>query len=617
MKTVKLDNVPAALTARPQWCVWKTTTRGGKPTKVPYQTTGTEAKSNDPSTWATFEEVSKRHRAGGYTGPGFVFSADDPFVGIDLDGCRDPKTGEVAEWAREVISKLNSYAEVSPSQTGVKVFARGESPFATGKKKDLDEPVVVADKKPGIEIYSHGRYFAVTGWRLAGVSHEVETRDLAWLKERFWPEVNRATPDLPKSPSATSDVTDRARQYMARLPSAVSGESGHNATFHVACVLVLGFGLSQDEAMQLMREYNARCQPAWTERELLHKVQSATEQPGERNYLRDATPDQWKRINVPSYGAKLEEPAKTRRTTLEAATNKYLQYVQDDKARLLSLGLPDVDYAVGGGVAPGEVIIIAGRPSHGKSAVAMQCLHSLTADGLATVCISEEMSALALGKRVLHFASDVSEEHWKTSVPLVTRQVENHFEKRAECRVVESCGTAEAAAEEIRRAVKEIDAEVAVIDYAQLLASGRNSEYEEVTKTSKILKAVASETGITLLMLCQLNRGIEDRPKFVPKMRDLRGAGQLEQDADVILFLCWPKLLDENRNPNEFLVFVGKNRNRAINTGCVKCEFNPTRQMLVSDTTRSHVNYVQQPQGKSRAVKEWDPDAELQGDMGF
>jgi len=71
------------------------------------------------------------------------------------------------------------------------------------------------------------------------------------------------------------DVIERARRYISKLDGAVSGGGGHNATIHVACVLVKGFALSQDDAMTLMREYNLRCSPAWSEKELLHKVASA------------------------------------------------------------------------------------------------------------------------------------------------------------------------------------------------------------------------------------------------------------------------------------------------------------------------------------------------------
>ncbi|MBI2925552.1 MAG: hypothetical protein HYY24_07600 [Verrucomicrobia bacterium] len=73
----------------------------------------------------------------------------------------------------------------------------------------------------------------------------------------------------------TLSVVDRARAYVAAIPGAVSGASGHNQTFSVACALVHGFALPKYEALALLREYNQRCQPPWTERELQHKIKSA------------------------------------------------------------------------------------------------------------------------------------------------------------------------------------------------------------------------------------------------------------------------------------------------------------------------------------------------------
>jgi hypothetical protein len=70
-------------------------------------------------------------------------------------------------------------------------------------------------------------------------------------------------------------LVDRARKYVAKMPAAISGQNGHGATYHVACVLVQGFGLTAMQAMPLLKEYNERCEPPWSERELLHKLDGA------------------------------------------------------------------------------------------------------------------------------------------------------------------------------------------------------------------------------------------------------------------------------------------------------------------------------------------------------
>ncbi len=77
-----------------------------------------------------------------------MFSSGDPFAGVDLDKCRNPETGELEEWATEIIQDLDGYTEASPSGTGVHIFIRGKAP----------------NKKRGkVEAYSSERYFTMTG----------------------------------------------------------------------------------------------------------------------------------------------------------------------------------------------------------------------------------------------------------------------------------------------------------------------------------------------------------------------------------------------------------------------------------------------------------------------
>src|SRR5206468_9796165 len=75
--------------------------------------------------------------------------------------------------------------------------------------------------------------------------------------------------------SVMAQVSERARRYIARCPPAISGAGGHDATFHVAAVLVWGFALSETEALMLLQEWNQNCVPPWSEAELVHKVRSA------------------------------------------------------------------------------------------------------------------------------------------------------------------------------------------------------------------------------------------------------------------------------------------------------------------------------------------------------
>ena len=154
------ENIPEQLAERPQWVCWCLEVRDGKPTKVLY-TPGTQrwASSTDLMTWATFEEAVGAYKAAEpitYDGIGFVFCSADPFVGIDLDNCRDPETSMITPWAKKVLSSVQEgYAEISPSATGIHIIIKG-----VVREGGIQKKVPPNGK---IEMYSRDRFFTVTG----------------------------------------------------------------------------------------------------------------------------------------------------------------------------------------------------------------------------------------------------------------------------------------------------------------------------------------------------------------------------------------------------------------------------------------------------------------------
>ena len=313
------NQIPQELRNRRQWVCWKLIEKEGDlPKKLPTTITGKPASSTDPQTWSSFDEALSASSR--FSGLGFVFSGDDPFCGIDFDGCRNPQTGEIATWAKDWIKKLNSYSEVSPSQTGVKVWVRAKFKLPTGKKRAVDEPEFVEGKKPGVEVYDHARYFCVTGQRLSGLLVEPEERHsvVDELADAYFQQRKQSS-EL----NTNLSVIERARRYISTIPAAVSGSGGHNATFHVACILVLDFELSPSEALILLSEYNQRCEPPWTEKELVHKIESANQQSGERGRLRKARSEEWeKRKGYLDRASEAYTPRKEGRGVAESDTER-------------------------------------------------------------------------------------------------------------------------------------------------------------------------------------------------------------------------------------------------------------------------------------------------------
>jgi hypothetical protein len=204
------------------------------------------------------------------------------------------------------------------------------------------------------------------------------------------------------------------------------------------------------------------------------------------------------------------------------------------------------------------------------------------------------MSALALGKRTLQFISETPEEHWSTSIPSIEGDVAYYESNRAPAIIAESCGTTASAIEQIEMAVEKHKVQCVVVDYAQILRGPAKTQYERVTATSIAMASVARKHNLVVMLLCQLSRNIESRPKFIPIMSDIKETGQLEQDSDVILFLVWPHRINSNEPHDQYKIYVGKNRNRAIMQTCVECRFLPSRQMLLAPKpkdVKDHNNY--------------------------
>jgi putative DNA primase/helicase len=190
----------------PFWVAWQTEDRkDGKPTKVPYSPRRGKAEANNPKTWGTRAAAESRAarlpKPYGLGGIGLELTelggTGNRLGGIDLDTCRDPASGAIELWAQQVIDRFASYAEISPSGTGLKIFftyAAADLPAlrAAMDTQQGNEPPYGGtwkrgngmDHPPGIELYLGKRYFAVTEDRLPEAPEElrlVDTADILWI----------------------------------------------------------------------------------------------------------------------------------------------------------------------------------------------------------------------------------------------------------------------------------------------------------------------------------------------------------------------------------------------------------------------------------------------------
>jgi len=177
---LKIDRIPTELQSMDRWVLWKNVQRiksnGEKVwAKMPLSAKGGAGSSADATTWVSFGAAVDEYLLGDYDGIGIMLGGS--LHGIDLDDCRDPVTGVLSDLAQETLDRVEGYAEVSPSGTGLKIFTQTNLDSSRTKKE------------AGVELYKDGRYFTVTGHAINGhASMPVLPQDLGWIVEKVWGE---------------------------------------------------------------------------------------------------------------------------------------------------------------------------------------------------------------------------------------------------------------------------------------------------------------------------------------------------------------------------------------------------------------------------------------------
>jgi len=211
----KPDNIPTELKSYPNWVC-------GNSFKKPINPkTGGDAKANDASTWGTYKEVMeyfKTHRNNDVRTIGFEVG-ESPFVGIDIDHCRNAETGETELWAQEVVSTINSYTEISPSGTGIRIFVTADDQFprVNRNKRGLGNT-----GKGAVEIANTGKYFSVTGNQLEGTPTHIKNRpeELRKIFNLYFPE--KVTENIPET-KTTTILEDQ--EILQKAASAKNGDA--------------------------------------------------------------------------------------------------------------------------------------------------------------------------------------------------------------------------------------------------------------------------------------------------------------------------------------------------------------------------------------------------------
>lgn len=245
----------------------------------------------------------------------------------------------------------------------------------------------------------------------------------------------------------------------------------------------------------------------------------------------------------------------------------------------LATGFTDFDHMTSG-LQPGDLVILAARPSMGKTALSVNMAEYAAIREKKSVAIfSMEMSAVQLTFRLLSSLGRINQQNLRSGKleeeewPRVTSAIALLAEAKIFIDDTPGLSPTELRAR-ARRLKRSNDLGLIVIDYLQLMTVPGNKENRatEISEISRSLKALAKELGVPVIALSQLNRSLEQRTDKRPQMSDLRESGAIEQDADLIVFIYRDEYYNkESPDKGVAEVIIGKQRNGP--TGIVKLTF--------------------------------------------
>jgi replicative DNA helicase len=242
-------------------------------------------------------------------------------------------------------------------------------------------------------------------------------------------------------------------------------------------------------------------------------------------------------------------------------------------------GFIDFDHKTAG-LQPGDLIIVAARPSMGKTALALNMAeYAAIKTGKAAAVFSMEMSASQLAFRLISSLGRINQQNLRTGDladeewPRVTSAITLLSDTKIFIDDTPSLSPLELRAR-ARRLKREHDLGLIVVDYLQLMQVPGNKENRatEISEISRSLKALAKELAVPVIALSQLNRSLEQRTDKRPVMADLRESGAIEQDADVIVFIYRDEYYNQDSTEKGVAeIIIGKQRNGP--TGTVRLAF--------------------------------------------
>lgn len=497
------EAVPAEIRDRDQWVRFTLVPQEGKkPKKVPLRPSGAgAASSTDPSTWGDFTTALANIGKDGSVGIGYVFTEEDPYVGIDFDDVLED--GRLHPAVAPLVEDLATYTEVSPSGCGVKLFGRRDHPLPAG----------IAHKAPGpvgeIEAYDWGRFFTVTGNLLPGAPEDVRNVNgaLDAILERYFAK-RTASPgeDLPAGVPELhdDDAAALAMRLVSRATAAIAGGAKRHDTIRGA----------------LLQARHNRVPYEMAERMLPALLDAANAIPGKEPYplaqLQRLLRWTWEHVTpgepwtetkrkLESYQ---EEDDAHAGTTWRALT-AVLLLARPRTPIPTGFSLLDSTF-LGGGLAPGDAVAVGGPPGAGKTtfvaALAANLAGPKTHVGFAAFDEPEEKVAAKVGARFGEAFHRLNSDY-----PSVLESLEERLAiKDATIEFVDPLGApdVETILETFAARVPAGKVGVLFLDHLHLLESrdttDRDNEFDTVRKVATAVAVLTRKLGLITVSIAEV-----------------------------------------------------------------------------------------------------------------
>lgn len=621
--------MPAALTERRQWCVWRLETNAkGESTKVPYRADkpGMHASSTNPDTWTDYETARQCVEAGKADGPGFVFADDDGLVFVDLDDVIDDHGG-IDPARRWIVDAMRTHWHLSQSGQGLHAVAYGAIPAA------------VKNKAAGVEMYAAGRYMAIPA-QLQVLEDVTEVTDCGPVLEAIYeryrldkvePGTERAAADPVRMTMAATEVTERLKER-PNMAALIAGDAfaydgysearyalANGAAFYTDDVAIIteivrNSGLykpgESDQQKDRRAAYDAkRALEGYTGPRYdpeYGKVTTGSVTLGDRSPLQGATrPDT--ALDGPIGGTDTPngetEPTGDPTAWLHpAGSDEVMEPVAAGilerrdfyqktgrKFRGYATGFDTLDSMLGG-LEPARVTLLQAEPGAGKTLISNQIAYTLAANGAPVLYVTLENEHADLIRKHVARIADVSPSlldrgQLDIAESGVGPALDTFQETAQSLYYLE--GSSETRKEHVTGALAYMadrhpdSPPVLCLDYLQAFArfaggTDREDMFTRIGNTSQMLIDIAKTYRAHVWAITSLNRDAYRSGNTKTGMAGAKGSGDLEYDAGAVITLVKG---DAHAAPSSHV--------DVLNMHVVKNRFGPTGQITLHKQTRS------------------------------